>query len=66
MATSLSGSITFLGPDLQEELASIDLLRVGIMSLETAGSDASKEAAPQFDAELYVEEMRFNYMVKEE
>ena len=58
----LSGAITFLGPDLNEELASIDLLQVGILSLETPKWDANEEQVPRFTVELYVEKMRFRYL----
>ena len=57
----LSGAITFLGPDLQTELATIELFHVGLISLETEGLEANKEELARFTVELYVEEMKFNY-----
>ena len=67
----VTGSITWLGPNQIEELASIDLLHVGIMSLETAGWDAdtedtNREEAARFTVELYVEEVRFRYQGKDD
>lgn len=59
----LTGSITFLGPDLKEELARIDLMNVGIISLQEAQSEANKEEIARFEVELYVEQMKFNYQV---
>jgi hypothetical protein len=61
----LSGMITFLGPDLKEELASITLQNIGIISLETQGAEANKEEVARFDVELYVEQMKFDYKVKD-
>ena len=58
-ADELSGSITFLAPDQSEELGSIDLDHVGIISLEQEASEANKDSASRFVVELYVEEMRF-------
>jgi len=42
-------------------LASIDLLNVGIISLETLGQEANKDEVATFTVELYVEQMKFNY-----
>jgi hypothetical protein len=64
-ADELDGSITFLGPDLKEELATIELGHIGIISLEQGKQQANEEAVARFDVELYVEEMKFNYMVKD-
>ncbi len=55
----LSGSITFLAPDLQEELATIELINVGLISLGMGAQEATKEQASRFTVELYVQEMRF-------
>ena len=60
-ADERTGRIVFLGPDMQEELASIDLLNVGIFSLETLGQEAGKDEVATFTVELYVEQMKFNY-----
>ena len=59
----LTGSITFLGPDLKEELAEIFLDHVGIISLQQAKQEANKEDIARFEVELYVEQMRFEYKV---
>jgi hypothetical protein len=57
-----NGSVTFLGPDLQEELAMIEFDHVGIISMQEAKKEANKEEVARFEVELYVEEMRFtNY-----
>lgn len=55
----LSGSITFLGPDNQEVLGSVDLRHVGIISLQPANYEANKEEVARLEVELYVEEMKF-------
>ena len=55
----LTGRIVFLGPDLSEELATIDLSHVGIISLETESAEANKEEVARFAVELYVEQMAF-------
>jgi hypothetical protein len=58
----LTGSITFLGPDLKQELATINLDHVGIISLEEGGTEANKDDIHRCTAELYVEQMHFtNY-----
>ena len=57
----LTGSITFLGPDMKEELAEITLDHVGIISMQQAKQEANKEEVARFEAELYVEKMMFNY-----
>ena len=61
----LSGAITFLGPDLNEQLAEIELLHVGVISMEISGEEANKEELAQFAVELYVEEMKFDYKVSD-
>lgn len=61
----LSGAITFLGPDLSEELGAIQLLNVGILSMEATGNEANKEEVARFTVELYVEEMKFEYMLSD-
>jgi hypothetical protein len=58
----LDGAITFLGPDPSEELCRIDLLNVGIISLDPWGQGADKEEVSRFNAELYVEAMKFEYL----
>lgn len=63
--SELTGAITFLGPDLKEELGKIDLINVGIISLETGGQEANKEEPARFTVELYVEAMKFTYMASD-
>ena len=60
-ADERTGRIVFLGSDMREELASIDLLNVGIISLESLGQEASRDELATFTVELYVEQMKFNY-----
>jgi hypothetical protein len=59
----LTGSITFLGPDLKEELAEIQLDHVGIISLQDAKREANNEQVARFEVELYCETMRFEYKI---
>ncbi len=59
----LTGAITFLGPNMEDELAIIELHNVGIISLEQAQSEANKEEVARFEVELYVEQMKFIYDV---
>jgi hypothetical protein len=60
-----SGQLTFLGLDMQEELATISLVHVGIISLEQEAVEANKNAVARFDVELYVEEVSFDYYTTE-
>ena len=60
----LEGSITFLGPDLKEPLAEIQLFNVGLISLQQAKQEANKEEVARFEVELYVEKMTFDYQAK--
>lgn len=55
----LTGGLTFLGPDLDEELARIDFDHVGIISMQEAKKEANKEEVARFEVELYIEEMSF-------
>lgn len=52
-----SAALTFLAPDLKEELCTIDFSHVGIISLEQAAVEANKEEVARFTVELYAEEM---------
>ncbi len=56
----LSGKLTWLGPDLKEELASLDFLGMGIYKLDAGGGEANKENIAQFKVELFVEQMKLN------
>ena len=55
----LSGSITFLAPDLMTELGRIDLLNVGISGIGLAPHDVTQEGAGEFTVELYIERIQF-------
>ena len=57
----LTGAITFLAPDLKNELAEIELLNVGIISLQEFWQESTKKEVARFTVELYVEKMTFNY-----
>jgi hypothetical protein len=57
----LEGAITFMGPDLKEELGEIQLFNVGLISLQQAKQEANKEEVARFEAELYVEKMMFQW-----
>jgi hypothetical protein len=61
----LDGAITFLGSDLKDELARLDLKNVGIISMKIAGQEANKEEVARFDVELYVEQMKFSYNISD-
>ncbi len=56
------GSLKFLGPDLAEELGSISLRRVGILSLEPGAgvTRAESDELTRFSVELYVEELHID------
>ena len=60
-ADELTGSITLLGPDLEEELATIHLSNIGIIRLSLDQTEANKESMARFTVELYVEDMSFEY-----
>lgn len=53
------GSITWLSPNLQEELLTVELLNVGIFSLKHEKAEANTDAVRRMSAELYCEQMKF-------
>jgi phage tail-like protein len=53
-----SGSITWLSPNLQEELLIVELLNVGIFSLKHEKAEANTDAVRRMSAELYCEQMK--------
>jgi len=57
----LTGSIVYLAPDLSTELGRVELLNVGIVSLDIGGANENKAKAATFTAELYCEDVRFHY-----
>ena len=61
----LDGSITFLTPNRRKALARIHLRNVGILSLDTWDEEANKEEIARFAVELYVEDMKFEYLVSD-
>ena len=61
----LNGAITFLGSELKDELARLDLQNVGIISMKIAGQEANKEEVARFEVELYVEQMKFSHNISD-
>jgi hypothetical protein len=58
-----NGSITYITPDLQTDLLSIELFRVGILNIVQEKTDAGSDPnIKRCKVELYVEEMRFKYL----
>ena len=53
----LTGSLTLLGPDMKEELMTINFEHVGIISLEQGAVEANKEEVARFNVELYTEKI---------
>jgi hypothetical protein len=56
----MTGRIVFLGPDMKEELGSIDLQNVGFKKFSEDDKEANSEKIARFNVELYVEKMTFN------
>jgi len=56
----MTGSITFLGPDLKEVLGTIELHNVGFKKFSDEDMEANSEKIKRFNVELYVEYMKFN------
>ncbi len=56
----MHGSITFLGPDMTEELGRIELLNVGLKKFSDEDMEANSEKIKRFNVELYVEHMKFH------
>jgi hypothetical protein len=56
----LTGSLTFLGPDMTEELMTVSFTHVGIISLEQQAVEANSDKVARFDVELYVEEIHID------
>jgi len=57
-----SGKLSLLTANLKSELASIDLLRLGIVQMARTKQEASQNIA-RVKAEMYCEEMKFNLLV---
>jgi hypothetical protein len=56
----MTGSITFLAPDMKAELGRIDLMNVGFKKFSEDDREANSEKISRFSVELYVEKMAFN------
>ncbi len=54
-----SGSLTFLSPNLKEELVTIRFSNMGIFSLKSEKAEANSDALKRVQVELYVERMEF-------
>lgn len=61
-SNELSGSITYVAPNLTKDLLTIDLKNVGIASLKIDKADSSNDTIKRVKAELYVEDMEFKYI----
>lgn len=59
-ADEMSGSITFLGPDMKTELGRIDLENLGFKKFSEEDREANSEKIARFNVELYCEKMTFN------
>lgn len=57
----VSGSIEFLAHDHKTVLGELTLLEVGVVSVSFSNLEANKDEIAQFEAELYVERMKFKY-----
>jgi len=58
-----SGKLSLLAADLKSELASIDLLGLGIVQVARTKQEAASENIARVRAEMYCEEMKFNLLV---
>jgi hypothetical protein len=56
-ADEKQATLTLLGPDLQEELMTINFNHVGLISLEQDALEANSEKVASFTVEMYCEEM---------
>jgi hypothetical protein len=54
-----SGTLALLGPEGSEELLTIELSNVGLVSISRGDLEANSEKIARFDVELYVEQMTF-------
>jgi T4-like virus tail tube protein gp19 len=55
----MTGSVTFLGPDMSTVLGHIDLLNVGFKKFSDEDMEANSEKIKRFNVEMYVEKMKF-------
>jgi len=56
----MQGRITFLSPNMKDELGWIDLQNVGFKKFSDDDAEANSEKIKRFNVELYVEKMLFN------
>jgi len=56
----MTGSITFLGPDMVQELGRIELQNVGFKKFSDEDMEANSEKIKRFHVVLYVEHMKFH------
>jgi hypothetical protein len=56
----MSGAITFLGPDMKEELGRVELMNVGFKKFSDEDMEANSEKIKRFNVELYIEHMKFH------
>jgi hypothetical protein len=59
-ADEMAGAITFLGPDMKEELGRVELMNVGFKKFSDEDMEANSEKIKRFNVELYVEHMKFH------
>ena len=55
-----TGTLVFLGPDLQEELGTITFMNLGLISMEQEAMEANADKIARFVVELYCESMFFD------
>jgi len=58
------GSLTFLAPDLKQELARVDFFNLGIFRLAPEKPEPQPDRVKKLIAELYCERMQFVYLGK--
>lgn len=63
-AKEKNGSLTLLSPNRQTELAKIEFSKMGIFRIEPDKAAAGVDQIKRVTVELYVEQMKFNYLNK--
>ncbi|MCL4499455.1 MAG: phage tail protein [Chloroflexi bacterium] len=58
------GTLTFYGPNMQDELARIELYNLGIFRIGAEKAEANSDQIKRVTAELYCERMEFKYSGK--
>jgi hypothetical protein len=59
-----NGSLSFLTPNRQIELAKIEFFNMGIFRIQPDKTQSATDQIRPVTVELYVEAMKFNYMNK--